>query len=286
MFDHNNRFIIEDYTNSPTFASFLPGISGIMGIPIWCFYVNRGQGVSSFGVRDKNHCIMEFHAAQQAYQNAGTLGFRTFVKVDGKYYEPFYNEYAKEEGVQRAMYIGANEMEVEEKNPMEGIQTNALYFTLPNEEIGGLVRKVTLKNISNKVVNIEFLDGMPQMIPYGVDLGAMKMMGQTVKAWMQVQDVEDKVPFYSVRASMEDSAVVKEVKGGHFYLTMNETGDLLPAIVDSEVVFMQNTGLTRALGFIGKGRDELLAEQQICQNALPCGFFSGAVTLNPGETPH
>ena len=153
MFDHMNRFIIEDYTNSPSFASFLPGISGIMGIPIWCFYVNRGQGISSFGVRDKNHSIMEFHAAQQAYQNVSTVGFRTFLKVDGKYYEPFYNEYTKEEGVERVMYIGSNEMEVDEKNPMEGIQINALYYTLPNEDIGGLVRQVTLKNISKKKRN-------------------------------------------------------------------------------------------------------------------------------------
>ena len=284
MFDQTNRFIIEDYTNSPTFASFLPGISGIMGIPIWCFYVNRGQGISSFGIRDKNHSIMEFHAAQQAYQNVSTVGFRTFLKVDGKYYEPFYNEYTKEEGVERAMYIGSNEMEVEETNPMEGIQTNTLYFTLPNEEIGGLVRQVTLKNISNKALEVEFLDGMPQVIPYGVDLGSMKMMGQTVKAWMQVQDVEEKVPFYSVRASMEDSAVVKEVKEGHFYFTMTEKGELLPSVVDSEVVFMQNTSLTRPLGFITKERAALLGEKQICQNALPCGFFSGSVTLNPGET--
>ncbi len=284
MFDQMNRFIIEDYTNSPTFASFLPGISGIMGIPIWCFYVNRGQGISSFGVRDKNHSIMEFHAAQQAYQNVSTVGFRTFLKVDGKYYEPFYNEYTKEEGVERVMYIGSNEMEVDEKNPMEGIQINALYYTLPNEDIGGLVRQVTLKNISKKTLQVEFLDGMPQVIPYGVDLSSMKMMGQTVKAWMQVQNVEEKVPFYSVRASLEDSAVVKEVKGGHFYFTMTEKGELLPAIVDSEVVFMQNTSLTRPLGFITKDRAAFLSEKQICQNALPCGFFSGRMTLKPGET--
>lgn len=284
MFDNKNRFVLKDYTNSPTFASFLPGISGIMGIPIWCFYVNRGQGVSSFGVRDKNHSIMEFHAAQQAYQNVSTVGFRTFLKVDGKYYEPFYYDYTQGEGVERTMFIGSNEMEVEEKNNIEGIQTSALYFTLPNEEIGGLVRQVTLKNISSKVLEVEFLDGMPQVIPYGVDLGAMKMMGQTVKAWMQVQDVEEKVPFYSVRASMEDSAVVKEVKGGHFYFSMTEGGELLPAVVDSEVVFMQNTALTRPLGFIDKDRQALLGEKQICQNALPCGFFSGQVTLNPGET--
>lgn len=283
MFDNNNRFIINDYTNKPTFASFLPGVSGLMGIPIWCFYVNRGQGISSFGVRDKNHCIMEFHAAQQAYQNASTVGFRTFLKIDNNYYEPFYNEGPEAGDASRKMFIGANEVEVEEVNKEKSIQTNALYFTLPNEELGGLVRKVTLKNIGDQPYTLEVLDGMPQVIPYGVDLGAMKMMGQTVKAWMQVQDVEDKVPFYSVRASMEDSAVVKEVKGGHFYLTMTQQGELLPAIVDTEVVFLENTSLTKPLGFMSQDRQTLLATKQMCQNNLPCGFFSNQVTLQPSE---
>lgn len=283
MFDNNNRFMINDYTNKPTFASFLPGISGLMGTPIWCFYVNRGQGITSFGVKDKNHSIMEFHAAQQAYQNVSTVGFRTFLKIDNNYYEPFYNEGPEAADARRSMFIGANEVEVEEVNKEKGIQTNVLYFTLPNEEVGGLVRKVTLKNISNQPYTLDILDGMPQVIPYGVDLGAMKMMGQTVKAWMQVQDVEAHVPFYSVRASMEDSAVVKEVKGGHFYLTMSEQGALLPAIVDTEVVFLENTALTKPLGFMNQDRETLLATKQMCQNNLPCGFFSNQATLQPGE---
>ena len=279
MFDHNKRFIIEDYTNIPTFSSFLPGISGIKGIPIWCFYVNRGQGVSSFGLRDKNHSIMEFHAAQQAYQNVSTVGFRSFLKINGNYYEPFYNE-----GIKRDMFIGTNELEVEEVNKKQGVQTNVLYYTLPNEEIGALVRRVTLKNISDTDLDVEVLDGMPQVIPYGVDLNSMKMMGQTAKAWMQVQNVASNVPFYSVRVSMEDSAVVKEVTGGHFYFTITEEGEMLPAIVDSEVVFMQNTSLTKPLGFINQDRKTLVTSKQICQNTLPCGFFSGQRTMKPGET--
>jgi len=55
MFDSRGRFIIEDYNQKPAFSSFLPGISGIYGIPLWCFYTNRGQAVASFGVENKNH---------------------------------------------------------------------------------------------------------------------------------------------------------------------------------------------------------------------------------------
>ena len=33
------KFLIENYGKKGTFASFLPGISGEKGIPIWCYYV-------------------------------------------------------------------------------------------------------------------------------------------------------------------------------------------------------------------------------------------------------
>lgn len=284
MFDGKKRVIIEDYTNKPTFASFLPGISGMMGTPIWCFYMNRGQGISSFGVRDKDHCIMEFHAAQQAYQNVSTLGFRTFMKVDGSYYEAFGDEEVGSKDVVRTMFIGANEVEVEEAHLLKGIQVNALHFTLPNEEIGGLVRQVTIKNIDNKSHVVDVLDGMAQVVPYGINLWSMKMMGQTCKAWMEVEGVEDYKPVYGVRASMEDSAVVTQVEGKHFYRTLTKEGTLLPCIVDTEVVFGQSTSLIRPHGFINYTKEELLEQKQMTQNALPCGFFSSQVSLEPGES--
>lgn len=54
MYDHKNRYRIQEYHKKPTFASFLPGLSGVHGIPVWCFYVNRGQCITSFGLEDKD----------------------------------------------------------------------------------------------------------------------------------------------------------------------------------------------------------------------------------------
>ena len=59
--------IIKDYDSQPAFADFLPGIAGENGIPAWCFFVNRGQGVASFGTQDKDHPIMEFRPAHTVY---------------------------------------------------------------------------------------------------------------------------------------------------------------------------------------------------------------------------
>lgn len=60
LFDALDRFVIEDYAATRTFASFLPGIAGPMGISMWVFYINRGQAIASFGVENKDNPIMEF----------------------------------------------------------------------------------------------------------------------------------------------------------------------------------------------------------------------------------
>ena len=58
MNQKSEEYVMNQYGKKSTFASFLPGIAGVRGIPIWCYYVNRGQGVVSFGVDNKDHAIM------------------------------------------------------------------------------------------------------------------------------------------------------------------------------------------------------------------------------------
>jgi len=276
--DEQGRFIIENYSLKDKFASFLPGISGKMGTPIWSFYVNCGQVISSFGVKGKENSIMEFYPAHQAYQLTPLVGFRTFLKIDGAYYEPFFDEQVK-----KNMYIGMNELEIEEINEEKQLITKVLYYTLPNENIGGLIRKVTLKNSSDKTIEVQLLDGMPVIIPYGVSLDAVKNMGQTAKAWMQVEDIDTHIPYFRVRVSMEDSAVVEEVKGGHFYAAITDRGKHLPVIVDPELVFEYSTTLTKPAGFINKSIGEFFGSKQISQNTMPCAFFGAVTSMEPQE---
>jgi hypothetical protein len=80
----NGDFIIKNYQNCPTFSSFLPGIAGKLGIPIWAFYVNRGQAIASFGIENKDHALMEFEPANKSYRTVPSRGFRTFIKIKNK----------------------------------------------------------------------------------------------------------------------------------------------------------------------------------------------------------
>lgn len=277
MGEHTAAYTIENYGKKSAFASFLPGISGVRGIPIWCYYVNRGQGVVSFGLENKDHAIMEFYPAHQAYQNVKKTGFRTFIKKDGSFWEPF-----REENIPHSMSITMNGLEIEENHVEEGIVTKVSYFTLPEEKIGGLVRKVCVKNTGSQAAALEILDGMPACIPYGIDQESMKLMGQTMKAWMQVEEV-DGHPFMRVRASTVDSAAVTEINGGNFSIGTLADGSALQAITDPEVIFAYDLSLEKPVGFIEQGLQALLMKKQVSQNLVPCSFYGVQANLGVGK---
>lgn len=279
MIDKKDRFIIKNYGKKPPFSNFLPGVSGEKGIPLWSHYVNRGQGISCFGVEDKDHSIMEFYPAHQAYENTKRMGFRTFVKVDGKVIEGF-----SDENNPHTMYIGMNELKINEKNMNANLDMSVTYFTLPGEKVGALVRIVKIKNISEVTKNIEIIDGMPVIIPYGVDLESKKLMGQTSKAWMEVQDHKENTPFFHVRASMNDTAVVHEIIGGNFGFAYSDKGEELPVIINTENIFDYDTSLEHPVAFEYKTIDQLMVEEQITKNELPCCFFGTKTTLAAGQT--
>lgn len=272
-------FRMKNYGKESTFASFLPGISGIHGIPIWCYYVNRGQCVVSFGIDNKDHAIMEFYPAHVAYQNVKRTGFRTFIRKDGCYLECFADETVPHE-----MKIAMNGLSIEERNDKENLLTQVTYFTLPGEKLGALIRKITVTNTSDINIHLELLDGMPAVIPYGVNMGSMKEMAQTTKAWMQVEDVETKIPYFRVRASMDDTAAVQSIEGGNFSMACLEDGTLLQPMVDPEQIFSYDNSLATAIGFKENGLNALQQEQQITQNQLPCSFYGMEKELGKDES--
>lgn len=280
MIDAKGRFVIEDYRKKSVFSGFLPGISGVMGIPIWCYYVNRGQCVSCFGSGDKDHSIMDFVPAHQAYVNTGRLGYRTFIRMkDGSTFETFTKD-----AIPHTMYVDQNTLAIEECDEEHKLTTAVTYFTLPEEKVGALVRKVTFTNTGKEAVSFEYLDGCPAIVPYGVAQNDTKNMAQTAKAWMQVEDVEELKPYFRVRASMADSTKVTTIEGGNFSICVDNQGKRLQPIVDNEVVFAYDTSYTTPHVFAEEGIAGVLAKKQITMNQMPCCFYGAEITLQPQET--
>jgi hypothetical protein len=282
--DERGRFVIRDYAGRRPFASFLPGIAGPLGIPMWVFYVNRGQAIASFGVESKDNPIMEFEPANKAYQTTAYTGFRTFLKLKRSAEEALYEPFAPGNiGEDAQMCIGMNELELQASSHNHRIQTQVLYFTLPGEPLAGLVRQVTVTNAGGEPLALEMLDGMPRVMPYGVDNRGLKEMGRTTEAWMAVFNLEEGVPFYRFQASAGDTAEVSEIQAGHFYVAFDDSGRSLLPFVDPVVVFGQNTALSAPDGFVAQPLAALSQRRQITTGRTPCGFFGASKVLEPGE---
>ncbi len=272
-------FVIKNYNNQKTFANFLPGVAGKKGIPLWSFYVNRAQGISGYGLQDKSKIIMEFTPANKAYETVGTIGFRTFFKIDGSLYEAFKegNPYPHE------MRVNKTSFTIEEVNEALGIKTTVTYFGLPNEPIAGLVRKVHVKNISSKSIAIEMLDGITEILPSGIHNEGFKSTSNLLASWMDVIHLDDKLGYYKLRASTNDTSEVKEKEDGNFYVGMVDGKQITP-IVDQDLVFGHMSSKVEPQYFMETSFDDLINQDQVTANKIPCGFIPLKRTLKPDES--
>lgn len=275
----DNTYIIEGFDMLPPFSSFLPGLAGRKGIPLWVYYTNRGQGINSFGIHNKGNAIMEFNPANTAYENTSIKGFRTLIKCNGSLFEPFHTF---DERVQRDLYIRKNSFWMVETNPTYGLRITVKYFVLPNNSIGALVRKIKLENMDNVVKELELLDGLPKIIPYGIGNSLFKEMSNVFKSWTEIKNIEHNIPFYTVRASIYDSAEVSEVEGGYYYLAVKE-GRIQPVIYDVEAIFGYDTSLLHPVVFERGSLQGVFNQKQCFYNKVPCGFTPMKLVLKPGE---
>ncbi|MFV0344299.1 MAG: hypothetical protein ACK5JH_15670 [Anaerocolumna sp.] len=275
-----NTYVIKNYDKKPPFSSFLPGLAGMKGIPLWVYYTNRGQGINSFGIHNKSNAIMEFNPANTAYENTPLKGFRSFVKCDGDYYEPFLT---RNNEVERNLYIKKNSITIEEVNKNKGITIKVKYFVLPKDTIGALVRKIEIINTTDQTKEIELIDGLPKIIPYGIKNGEYKEMSNLLKSWTDIKNVENNAPYYSLRASSDDSAEVSEIEGGYFYCSISK-GEQLPVIYDGEAVFGHDTSLIYPIAFLENNLSYCIKKEQYFANKIPCGFTPAKVFIEPRKS--
>ena len=274
-----NRYWMENYNDQKPFSSFLPGVAGKNGIPLWAFYVNRGQGISSFGLRDKNGAILEFFPANAAYTYVDRIGFRTFIKTQKGLHEPF----AQRSDSSKSMGISKADMTIVDSSKTHDITTSVTYFGLVEEDLAGLVRKVTFQNTSQTKQTIEVADGLAQLLPSGVDHGGYKAVSNLLRSWMEVKNLEHNAAFYTLRASTSDEAQVEKVVDGNYYVSFIQGKPIVP-LVDINLLFGDDTSLSYPINFAKSGVDAIGQSPQVTANKVPCGFTLVTLELEPGAS--
>ena len=287
----NHEFVIENFQEFHPFSSFLPGIVGEDGIPLWAFYINRGQAMAGFGIRDKDSAITEFFPADKSYQMVPVQGFRTFVKmIDGddiSVFEPF-SIIRDHETVQETLTIGMNHIELNYRNEKRGLVLTVEYSILPHAPLAGLVRDVSLKNTSGKTLDIELIDGLATILPSGLNNAAYKELGNTLKSWFDVETINNQFNFYHLRGSTEDTANVSEIHDGNFYASLivfdNDKDEIVEPIYDRALIFGNDLTLQHPVHFQQNSLTRLQKQGQISTNKVSCGFTPVARKLHPEES--
>lgn len=271
----NETFIIEDFQNAKTFSSFFPAVSGLDGLPLWVFYCNRGQCISSFGVQSKSTPIIPFDTAYSAYQNVALKSFRTFIKANKKYIEPFSNL----NNTKTSMKIDRAKLTINEKEKDFNIEVT--YSTVPHENYSALIRKVKITNISNKVVNFEILDGLPMILPHGFSTYEYKELATLMSSYCVIENLNNKMPFIKFNTSNNDCSEITENKTGNAFISIDINNNKLDSIIDSSLVFGNDLSLQKPLHFINSSFLELNNQQK--ENRMPCAFSYTTFSLNSNE---
>jgi len=263
------EFVIQNYNYAKPFANFFPGIAGKYGIPMWVFYVNRGQCISSFGTKDKDQSILEYFPANKSWQFVSSHGFRTFIKVKSAkkllYYEPFHNGCLNlKYQITNSMRIDSSKLILEEENRTLGIKTRVEYFNIPNDTYAGLSRTVSIENTSNNQKSLEIIDGLPQIVPFGTNNFFLKKLGRTIEAWMNTANLNNGIPFYKLEVDPSDRPEVVHIEAGNFYMGFHFNGtkpQLIRPIVDPEAVFGAVTDFSYPSQFLAKHKFQYPSRQ-------------------------
>ena len=279
----NGDFIVENYNWAKPFSNFFPGIAGETGVPMWVYYVNRAQAICSCGFHNKDHAIMEFLSFNKACQVVGQQGFRTFIRMDDQYHEPFIK--TANTSIQQRLIVSSSELNLVETYEDLGLHIQVSYFPLPNRLVSGLVRAVVIENRSNEPHEVEFIDGLSRILPYGVSFEHTKVTARHIEAMMGVE-YRNGYPIFRLKQTPDDIERIGMIEAGHFYVYHSASDHIktLSTIVDPSVLFGDSETLDQPWQFMQGGMAAINIEAQSTDSRTPCAFTGVKTTLDPGES--
>jgi len=135
----------------------------------WMFLASNG-GITA-GRRDADHALFPYYTDDKIFDSANHTGSKTFVRVekDGKKYhwEPFSERYHGVYRIERNLYKNrlGNKILFEEINKDLSL---TFQYGWMNSEKFGIIKTSRIINHNSVSVSIEILDGVQNLLPYGL----------------------------------------------------------------------------------------------------------------------
>src|SRR5690606_13538398 len=123
-----------------------------------------------------------------------------------------------------------------------------VFFGVPSENCPVLARSLTIRNISSRPQSFHYLDGLPRVVPMGMNDFLVKNMSRTIEAFAEVANLKSQIPFFKLKIEPADRPDIRWLESGFFSFALARQA-LVPVVVDPSVVFAHDTSLVRPFGF-------------------------------------
>lgn len=203
----------EDFYKIPNSQLMRPFfMSLVSGSDHWMFVSSNGG--MTMGRKNAEYALLPYYTDDMLVDLASTTGPNTIIKVKkgekSQIWEPFRSHTLVQYNSTRNLYkntIG-NKLVFEEINYDLGLTFKTEWNT---SDRFGFVRKSTLTNHSNLELEVEVLDGVQNLMPYGVGSDLQKAASNLVDAYKRTELWwKAKVAIYSLSAIIVDRAEPSE----------------------------------------------------------------------------
>ncbi|MET2986496.1 hypothetical protein [Aureibaculum conchae] len=178
----------------------------------WMFISSNG-GLTA-GRKNAEYALFPYYTDDKINESAETTGSKTIiqVQVDDKtlLWEPFSNKYEGIYKTKRNLYKNnyGNKLVFEEVNEELGVSFRYQWCT---SDTYGFIRKSTLINNTNSRINAAVLDGVQNIIPYGIGSELQNSYSNLVDAYKKCElETETGIGLYALSAIIVDKAEPSE----------------------------------------------------------------------------
>ncbi len=228
----NNNFVRiggEPYykiSNSEELAPFFINVPSASDI--WIFMSSCG-GLTA-GRKNADGNIFPYETDDKLMQNCET-GSKTLIKVDGKLWQPFEQTEIKHYKIQRNIYKSCYAASVIFEEINEDLSLGYSYKYESSEKYG-FVKTSKLTNLGEQNRTLEVLDGMMNILPFGVN-SVLQATGSTlVDAYKMAELADDNLALYSLSTTINDTPYpIEMLKANICYNTMSCANVYLNPIV-------------------------------------------------------
>jgi len=178
----------------------------------WLFISSNGS--LSAGRKDSNNALFPYYTDDKITELQETTGNKTIFKIFNKneisIWEPFSLRNYGLYDIERNLYknLKGNKVIFEEINKSIGLTYKYQWATC--DEFG-FVKKSSIKNNGSEVISIELVDGIQNILPWGVDEALQNSTSNLVDAYKRNElEESSKIGIYALSAIIVDKAEPSE----------------------------------------------------------------------------